>query len=185
MNPTIEPTADVARPAQTTRGIQLLVASLAIGLIRAIFGLTQRASGAPLIVAILIVSAGFGLGFILILRVSATRGMKIIKSVLLALSAALAVVTLMTIISSNYRVALASAVVSVLAYLAFKQRNWARIVLLALVLIGLPFAIKASVVELRQSIASGFFSILIAVLQLIGTYLLFTKSSNLWFRSRK
>ena len=185
MDPTIEPTANLERPIEATRGVQLLVASLAIGLIRAIFGLTQRATGAPLIVAILIVSAVFGLGFILILRLSATNGMKTIKSVLLLLTAALAVGALMALISSNYRAALACAVISVLAYLAFKQRNWARLVVLVLVLFGLPFAIKTGLTELKQSVASGSLSIIIAILQLLGTYLLFTKNSNLWFRKRK
>ena len=136
MDPTIEPTANIERPIQATRAVQLLFASLAIGLIRAIFGLTQRVSGASLILAILIVCAVFALGFFLIWRISA-------------------------------------------------RRNWARILLLVLVLFGLPFAIRANLVELKQSIASGSLSIIIAILQLIGTYLLFTKNSNRWFKTRK
>lgn len=64
-------------------------------------------------------------------------------------------------------------------------RNWARIVFLALVLFGLPFAIPTYMAELRRSILSGSVSILVTILQLIGTYLLFTKQSNLWFRTRK
>jgi hypothetical protein len=136
MDPTIETTANPGRPVQTTRGVQLLYASLAIGLIRAIFGLTRTVSGTTLILAALIVIAVFSLGFFLIWRISAGR-------------------------------------------------NLARILLLVLVLVGLPFAIRASVVELKQSIASGSLSMIIAVLQLVGTYLLFTKNSNLWFRQRK
>ena len=136
MDPTIEPTANIERPIQATTAVQLLLASLAIGMIRAVFGLTQRVSGAPLILATLIVIAVFALGFLLIWRIS-VRG------------------------------------------------NWARIILLVLVLFGLPFAIIAGVAELKQSVASGFLSIIIAILQLIGSYLLFTKNSNAWFRRRK
>ncbi len=136
MDPTVEPTANVERPIQATRAVQLLFASWAIGLIRAIFALAQRVSGAPLILAMLIVIAVFALGFLLVWRIS-VRG------------------------------------------------NWARIILLVLVLFGLPFAIRANLAELKQSIASGSLSMIIAILQLIGTYLLFTKNSNLWFKTRK
>ena len=136
MNPTIEPTAITSRPTQTTRGVQLIFLSLAIGLIRAIFGLTQRASGAALILAALIVIAVFCLGFFLVWKISA-------------------------------------------------RRNWARIILLVLVLVNLPFAVMANIAELKQSTRSGALSILIEVILWIGTYLLFTTNSNLWFRSRK
>ena len=64
-------------------------------------------------------------------------------------------------------------------------RNWARIVFIVLVLIGLPFAILGYIQELRTSLLGGSISIIIAILQLIGTYLLFTKNSNAWFRERK
>ena len=136
MDPTIEPTAIVERPKEATTAVQFLFASLAIGLVRAIFGLTQRVSGAALILAILIVCAVFALGFLLIWRISV-------------------------------------------------KGNWARIILLVLVLFGLPFAIIGGITELKQSVASGSLSIIIAILQLIGTYLLFTKNSNAWFRKRK
>jgi len=136
MEPTIEPTAIPSRPTQTTRGVQLLFVSLAVGLSRAIFGLTQRVSGAALILAALIVIAVFCLVFFLIWKISA-------------------------------------------------RRNWARIILLVLVLVNLPFAVMANVGELKQSISSGVLSILIEVILWIGTYLLFTRNSNLWFRSRK
>src|SRR6185436_15000813 len=127
MEPPIEQTGNGERPVQVNRAIQLLFASLAIGLLRAIVGLTQRVSGTPLILAILVVCTVFALGFILVWRISA-RG------------------------------------------------NWARIILLVLVLFGLPFAIMTSVAELKQSVASGSLSIIIALLQLLGTYLLFTRN---------
>jgi len=65
------------------------------------------------------------------------------------------------------------------------RSNWARIVWLVLVLFGLPFAIPANLQELRRSVLSGVFSLLVTLLQLIGTYFLFTKASNQWFRTRK
>lgn len=136
MDPILEPTANVERPKEAATAVLFLIASLAIGLIRAIFGLTQRTSGVPLILAALIVTAVFALGFFLVWKISAPR-------------------------------------------------NWARIILLVLVIINLPFAILMNVGELKQSIWSGALSIFIEVLLWIGTYLLFTKNSNLWFRSRK
>ncbi len=64
-------------------------------------------------------------------------------------------------------------------------RNWARIILLVLLVIGLPLAIPGYIAELRTSLLLGSLSIIVAILQLIGTYLLFTRKSNLWFRPRK
>jgi len=138
-----------------------------------------------MIFASLIVIAVFSIGFLLVCRISAMRWMKIVNSVLLTLSAALAVLALMDLISAKYVAAIAFAIASVLAYVVYKRRNWARIILLVLVLFGLPFAIMASVTELKQSIALGSLSIIIALLQLLGTYLLFTRNSNLWFRRNK
>lgn len=132
----IEPTANIARPKETTSAIQLLYTSLAIGLIRAVFGLTQSTSGAALVLAALIVISVFALGFFLVWKISAGR-------------------------------------------------KWARIVLLVLVLINLPFAVLANISELKRSVWSGAFSILIEVILWIGTYLLFTSNSNHWYRSRK
>ena len=136
MDATIEPTANIERPIQATRAVQFLCASFAIGLITAAFHLIRRTSGVPMVLALLIVTAFFGLGFLLVWRISA-------------------------------------------------RSNWARIILLVVVLFGLPFAIPANLAELKRSILSGSLSIIITILQLLGTYLLFTKNSNLWFRSRK
>lgn len=61
-------------------------------------------------------------------------------------------------------------------------RNWARIILLVLVLLGTPFAIPAYIAEVRRNILPGTLSIIMVALQLIATYLLFKKNSNLWFR---
>ena len=136
MDPTLEPTANLERPLHATRAVQLLYASLAIGLLRALLGLTQRVSGVALVLAALIVIAVFALGFFLAWKISAGR-------------------------------------------------NWARILLLLLVIINLPFAVWGNVVELKESIWSGTFSIFIELMLWIGTCLLFTRSSNLWFKRRK
>ena len=64
-------------------------------------------------------------------------------------------------------------------------KNWARIVWLLLVLSGLPFAVSAYLQEVRTHVVSGTLSIIVLMLQLIGTALLFTKKSNIWFGKRK
>jgi hypothetical protein len=65
-----------------------------------------------------------------------------------------------------------------------ERRNWARIVYLVLVLIGLPFVILSDIAELKGSLLSGSVNIILLILQLAGTALLFTSNSNRWFRSR-
>jgi len=65
-----------------------------------------------------------------------------------------------------------------------ERRNWARIVYLVLVLIGLPFVILSDIAELKGSLLSGSVNVILLILQLAGTALLFTSSSNRWFRSR-
>jgi len=136
MEPTIEATTNLGRPQAVTSAIQFLFVSLAIGLIRALFGLTQRSSGAALILAALIVLAFFALGFFLVLKIS-------------------------------------------------MRRNWARIILLALVLVNFPFAVLANVAELKRNILSGVISLIIEVILWIGASLLFTRNSSLWFKGRK
>jgi hypothetical protein len=135
MDPTIESATD-SRPKVITTAIRILTLSIAIGLLMSLVRVAQQLSGAPLILAILIVSAFFGVFLFLVSRIWAGR-------------------------------------------------NWARIVFLILVLIGLPFAIPNYIAELRKNVLSGSVSMLIVILQLLGTYLLFTKNSNTWFRARK
>ncbi len=65
------------------------------------------------------------------------------------------------------------------------RRNWARILLLVVAVFGTPFAIAAYLQEVRKNVLFGTLSIIITILQLIGTYLLFTRNSDLWFRKRK
>jgi hypothetical protein len=136
MEPTIEQNANIERPREVSRALQVITLSLVIGLITSLFQLTQKVSGRPMILAALIVVVFFGFGFLLISRIAA-------------------------------------------------RRNWARIVWLVLIVFGLPFAIPSNLQEIRRNVLSGIFSVIVTLLQLIGTYLLFTKNSNLWFRTRK
>jgi len=136
MEPTSELHANAERPREVSRAVQFLISSLAIGLMTSIFHLAQRLSGVPMFFALLIVIAVFGIGFLLVNRISA-------------------------------------------------RRNWARIIWLVLVLFGLPFAIPANLQEVRRNVLSGTLSVIITILQLIGTYLLFTRNSNFWFRTGK
>jgi hypothetical protein len=64
-------------------------------------------------------------------------------------------------------------------------RNWARITLLVLLLVQLPFAVLGSIAEVRANLIHGALSIMILVLQVLGVGLLFTRNSNLWFRKLK
>jgi hypothetical protein len=136
MEPTSKQHANVERPREVSRAVQFLISSLAIGLMTSIFHLAQRLSGLPMFFALLIVIVVFGIGFLLVNRISA-------------------------------------------------RRNWARIVWLVLVLFGLPFAIPANLQEIRRNVLYGTLSVIITILQLIGTYLLFSRNSNFWFRTRK
>jgi hypothetical protein len=128
--------SNLERPKGATSAILFLSASLTIGLIRAIFGLTQRASGTALVLAALIVISFFALGFFLVWKISLGR-------------------------------------------------NWARLVLLVLVVINFPFAVLGNIAELKKSFSSGTPSVAIEVILWIGTCLLFTRNSNLWFKGRK
>ena len=136
MEPTIEPTANFARPQVVTRAVLALAASFAIGGIRAIFDLKQKVSGGSFLVAILLLAVFLGVCFFFVSKIAAGR-------------------------------------------------NWARIILLVLIIIQLPFTILGSIAEIRTNLLHGSISIIMVILQLLGTYLLFTKNSNLWFRSRK
>ena len=136
MEPTSEPNANIARPHVVTRAILALVASFAIGGIRAVFDLKQKVSGGSFLVAIILLAVFLSVCFFFVSKIAAGR-------------------------------------------------NWARITLLILIIIQLPFTILGSIAEIRTNLLHGSISIIIVSLQLLGTYLLFTRNSNLWFRSRK
>jgi hypothetical protein len=66
-----------------------------------------------------------------------------------------------------------------------RGNNWARILLIVLVVIGTPLSVPGYVRDLKHSLARPVVSLLITILQLVGTYLLFSGSSNAWFRRTK
>lgn len=136
MEPLAESTAQVERPHEVTRAVQLIAASFAIGGVRAVFDLTQKVSGASFFLAILILLVLLGILFFFLSKIAAGR-------------------------------------------------NWARILFLVLLVIGLPFAIPAYLQEVKTNLLHGSISFIIAILQLLGTGLLFAKNSNLWFKTRK
>ena len=136
MEPTNESTASTARPPQVAAAVLLLVSSLVVGGIRAVFDLTGKVSGAAFVVALLILVGFLGVFFFFVNKSAAGR-------------------------------------------------NWARITLLVLLVLQLPFAVLSSIAEVRTNPMHGAVSIVIAVLQLLGVVLLFTKNSNLWFRRIK
>ncbi len=136
MEPTIEQSANAERPGTVAKAVQLLVSSLAIGLLNAIFTLVQRQTGARMLVALVIVFAFFGLLLFLVMKISAGR-------------------------------------------------NWARIIWLIWILLNAPFAILAYPQAVKSNVLLGTLTIIIGILQWVGTYLLFTKNSNLWFKARK
>jgi hypothetical protein len=63
--------------------------------------------------------------------------------------------------------------------------NWARILLLILVVIGTPLSVPGYVRDLKHSLTWPALSLLISLLQIIATALLFTGSGNGWFRKEK
>jgi len=126
----------VVRPERVTTAVQVLTASLVLGVLTAAFNVVRVASGKTMLVALVIVLAFFGLGFLLVWRIAAGK-------------------------------------------------NWARIFLLVLVILGTPLAIPGYRASLRLNVVAGSVSILINILQVIGAYLLFTGTSNSWFRKRK
>ena len=136
MSAVTEDRSDLKRPKSVTMGVQVLLASLAVGTITAAVHVFQNAVGPSMAIALVIVLAFFGLGFLLVWRIAAGN-------------------------------------------------NWARIILLILVLFGTPLAVPGYLAALKLSVVSGSISIFINILQLIGTYLLFTRGSNVWFRNRK
>ena len=77
------------------------------------------------------------------------------------------------------------AVAFLLVWRISRGNNWARILLLILVVVGTPFSIPGYIRDLKHSLAWPAVSLLISLLQLIGASLLFTGSANAWFRKAK
>jgi hypothetical protein len=78
-----------------------------------------------------------------------------------------------------------------LFFLAIKisaGRNWARLAWLIWVLLiiaNISFSILAYPETVGKNVISIILSIITMILQLIGTALLFTKNSNVWFKTSK
>lgn len=131
-----EQVSSMEKPVEVTRAVQLLYASLGIGLVKSIvdFGRISSQSSVGLTLFIMLVT--FGLLFFFIWKIS-------------------------------------------------DGRNWARIVFLVLFLLGLPFSVPLYLEEFGRNIFLGSLSVIQVLIQLIATYLMFKKSSSLWFRARK
>jgi hypothetical protein len=136
MDQTIEQSDNVERPRTVAKAVQFLTSAVVIGLLNAIYTLVQRVTGLPMLIALIIVIAFFGLLFLLVMKISAGR-------------------------------------------------NWARMIWLILVICNVPFAVLAYPQAVRANVISGTLSIIIVILQVIGTGLLFTRNASPWFRRRK
>ena len=77
------------------------------------------------------------------------------------------------------------AIMSGLLIMISKGKNWARIIMFAMYILGLFIAIPIMFNYFNTYIIIGIMNVLQTVLQLIGFYLLYKKESNLWFRSMK
>jgi hypothetical protein len=65
-----------------------------------------------------------------------------------------------------------------------RRRHWARILYLAIFLIGLPFFLLAIGQTFASSFATGIGAVLKTMVQAAALMLLFLPSSNAWFRAR-
>ena len=101
--------ANLERPKRVTAGVQFLLISLALGTITAAVHVFRNAAGTSMVLALLIVLAFFGLGFLLVWRIAAGK-------------------------------------------------NWARIILLVLVVVGTPLAVPGYFASLKQNMVSGVYS---------------------------
>lgn len=73
MESTTESQMSIVRPAEVSRGVLFLYASLALGLLRAMLNLAQRTSGRTLIVSLLVVVSFSIICFFVVKKVSAGR----------------------------------------------------------------------------------------------------------------
>ena len=74
-------------------------------------------------------------------------------------------------------------IIWLLAYMISKRKNWARITLLILFLIGAPFSILPLLQSLSTAPFSGLLGIVQVILQLTALIYLFQRESNQWFKS--
>ena len=71
------------------------------------------------------------------------------------------------------------------AYLAFKGRNWARVVFLVLVLVGLFPALAVNGGDLQRNAVLGIVGLVQTICQVVAIILFFLPSSNVWYREIK
>ena len=74
------------------------------------------------------------------------------------------------------------ALTAFLTYMAGRRRNWARITLLVLFLIGVPLSVKPLAASLIAAPVSGLLGLAQVVLQVVALVLLFRPASSAWFR---
>ena len=122
---------------------------------------------------------------------------KVVSTAVLLLAASLLIGGIRAVFDLTHKVSGASFFVALLILIVFlgvffflvskiaAGRNWSRITLLVLLVLQLPFAIMGNLAEVRANLLQGSLSISIAILQLLGVVLLFTKNSNLWFKKLK
>lgn len=77
------------------------------------------------------------------------------------------------------------AIIMFLIYIIGKGKNWARIIILVLFLIGLPFSIRPLLQSLAANLFSGLLGIAQTILQIIALIFLFQKASSDWFKKAK
>jgi len=70
-------------------------------------------------------------------------------------------------------------------YMIGKGKNWARITLLVLFVIGLPFALGPLLQSLTAAPVSGLLGIAQAGMQILALAFLFQKPSSDWFKEKK
>jgi hypothetical protein len=81
--------------------------------------------------------------------------------------------------------AIAFAVMAFFVYKISQGRNWARITYLVLMLLGMFRTVPSLVSAIDRAPGAGALSAIVVVAQLVAIALLFTGSSNAWFRRRR
>jgi len=69
-------------------------------------------------------------------------------------------------------------------YCVGSRRNWARILLLVLTIIGSPFAINSIITSFGINPISGVLGVIQVLMQVVALVLLFLPASNKWYRKQ-
>jgi len=81
--------------------------------------------------------------------------------------------------------AIAFAVIALFIYMISRGRNWARITYLVLMLLGMLKTVPSLISAIDRAPGAGILSATVVAAQLVAIALLFTGSSNAWFRRRE